>query len=65
MCGTGLAGGLFDCDPGYIADEVGWQIVEYATSGVLETALHCTDRSAALSGIQNEFPDVGEYSESL
>jgi len=64
VCGTGLAGGLFDCDPGYIDGETGWAIVEYATSGVLETALHCTDRSAALAEIQSRFPDVGDYREA-
>ena len=61
VCGAGLAGGLFDCDPDYLPAEVGWQIVDYASSAVLESALQCADRDDALAELQARFNDVGEY----
>jgi hypothetical protein len=61
VCGTQLAGGLFDCEDFYIDGPTGWAIVNYATSAILETTLHCTDRSAALAQLADRFDQVGEY----
>ncbi len=61
VCGTQLAGGLFDCEDFYLDGPTGWAIVNYATSAVLESALHCTDRSGALAQLADRFDQVGEY----
>jgi hypothetical protein len=61
VCGTQLAGGLFDCEDFYIDGPTGWAIVNYATSAVLETTLQCTDRSDALAQLADRFVQVGEY----
>ncbi len=61
VCGTNLAGSLFDCEDFYIDGPTGWAITKYATSAVLETALQCTDRSAALEGLQGRYEKVGEF----
>lgn len=63
ICGTGLAGGLFDCSPDYVSVETGLAITGYATAAVLETSLHCIDRGDALSSIEERFPEVGELRE--
>lgn len=65
VCGTGLAGGLFDCDDAYIDGPTGWAIVNYATAAVLETELHCVSGQDPFADIQTRFADVDEYLESL
>jgi hypothetical protein len=61
VCGTQIGGALFDCDPAYIDGATGWPIVNFATSAVLEDALHCTDGAGALDRLKDTFPEVGEY----
>lgn len=62
VCGTNLAGSLFDCEDFYVDGPTGWAITEYATSAVLETTLQCIDRSAALGELTSRFSDaVGEF----
>ena len=51
LCGANLAGMLFDCDPSYIAGPRGWEITNFATSAVLEPALHCTTTTNGIDGI--------------
>ena len=51
LCGASLAGMLFDCDPSYIPGPRGWEITNYATSAVLEPALHCTATTDGLDGM--------------
>jgi fermentation-respiration switch protein FrsA (DUF1100 family) len=66
VCGLSLAGALFDCDPSYLAPELGWKIVNDATSAVLEGELHCAPtRAAWLAGLQAGYPEVFEYREVL
>lgn len=65
VCGAQFAGALFDCDPNYTPDPVGWTIVHYATSAVLESTLRCTDAAKNFVEIQAKFPEVGEYLEAL
>ncbi len=62
VCGTNLAGSLFDCEDFYVDGPTGWAITNYATSAVLETVLQCTDRTAALGQLTSRFGDaVGEF----
>jgi fermentation-respiration switch protein FrsA (DUF1100 family) len=63
VCGAQLAGFLFDCDPMYIDGPTGWEIVNYASSAVLEETLQC--QPASLSSIMSKYPDVAEYKEML
>jgi predicted dienelactone hydrolase len=39
----------------------GPEIVNYATSAVLEETLHCVDRSAAFTNLQSTFSQVGDF----
>ena len=64
VCGVQFAGFLFDCDPGYIADEQSWDIVHYSSSAVLEEVLHCRP-GPNLADIGSVLPGVAEYQESL
>jgi len=61
VCGTNLAGFLFQCGPELIADPDGWEIVHYATSAAFEETLHCSDVGANLDDIQAAYPAVAEY----
>lgn len=63
ICGAQLAGFLFDCDPAQIEGQLGWNIINFASSALLESALHC--QSTSSSGIQAVFPEVAEYTEEL
>lgn len=61
ICGAGLAGGLFDCDPAYVDPAIGGAITRYATAAVLERALQCADRDAALAALRERYAEVGDY----
>lgn len=61
VCGLNLAGALFDCSPDYVSGEKGWQIVNDATSAVLEQTLHCQDRTSALSTLKTRYPEITDY----
>jgi hypothetical protein len=59
-----LASGLFDCPVGQIARETAGNIVNYATTAVLEENLACRT-SKPFEGIKAKFPDTIEYQEQL
>lgn len=61
VCGLNLAGALFDCSADYVSGERGWDIVNEATSAVLEQTLHCQDRSAALDTLADRYPEIVDY----
>lgn len=65
VCGAQFAGVLFDCKPTYTPDAINWQITNYASSTVLEETLHCADVGDKFAGLQDRFPDVGEFKEAL
>ena len=65
ICGAGIAGTLFDCEDFYFSGEPAWDIIDFATTTVLESVLHCDDSTADLSQIQDRFSDVGAYFETL
>jgi hypothetical protein len=54
------------CKPGQLAPDLGWHIVNFATSAVLEETLQCSSSSAAqIANIATAVPNVQEYQESL
>lgn len=65
LCGSQFAGFLFDCDPDYLDGPTGWEIVNYATTTVLESTLQCRADLPPLSSIEASYPDVGAYDESI
>lgn len=60
VCGANLAGFLFDCDPAQLEGQRGWDIINYATTSVLESSLQC--RTVA-TDIRAAYPEVKDYRE--
>lgn len=61
VCGANLAGALFQCDDRFLPDPDAWQIINYATSAVLEETLHCSEIAEQLADIESVYPGVAEY----
>ena len=54
------------CGPNQLAPQRGWEIIDAATSGVLEESLQCRDpMTARMSSMKQTYPEVGEYQEQL
>ncbi len=64
VCGASLAGFLFDCDPSHVAGPIGWSVIDYASSAVLEEVLQCQP-AADLKSHEQADPAVSEYDEEL
>ena len=64
ICGANLAGFLFDCDPSHVAGPIGWSIINYASSAVLEETLQCQP-ATDLATHEMADPGVSEYDEEL
>ncbi|MEO6772414.1 MAG: hypothetical protein ABI467_05255 [Kofleriaceae bacterium] len=64
VCGANLAGFLFDCDPSHVAGPIGWSVINYATSAVLERVLQCQPPTD-LAAHEAADPHVSEYDEDL
>lgn len=66
VCGVQFAGFLFQCDDSFLPDPEGWEIINFASSAVLEETLHCEPEAAAELGlIQGHYPVVLEFREEL
>jgi hypothetical protein len=65
ICGTSFAAGLWDCDDSYVSQDLGTEMVNYATTAALEETLHCRDRDAAFAQLRSLFPEIGALEESL
>jgi fermentation-respiration switch protein FrsA (DUF1100 family) len=61
VCGANLAGFLFDCKPTYTPQAKSWEIVNFATTAVLEGVNKCSAAQNAFSTLQSRFAEVGEY----
>lgn len=59
-----LAGALFDCPEGQLAREIQRDIVNFATTAVLEETLVCKPGNP-FEDIQTQYPDVADYQEAL
>jgi hypothetical protein len=54
------------CGDGFLAPEIGFAITNAATAAALHETLHCAPwGAAALSGLAEAYPEVGEYAEAL
>jgi hypothetical protein len=60
VCGTAAASFLFDCDPTFLSDPIGWSIIQEASTAVLETVLQCTDRSGIFQDLSTRRPQILE-----
>jgi dienelactone hydrolase len=65
VCGAQFAGFLFDCNASFVDGPTGWDVVNYASSSVLESVLQCSKTSPDLSGIKAALPAVSDYLEAL
>lgn len=65
VCGAQFASFLFDCKPDYTPAAVGWDIVNFASSAVLESVLRCSDVAKNFADLQTKYPEVAEYQEAL
>ncbi|MEP6861915.1 MAG: hypothetical protein ABJE66_14910 [Deltaproteobacteria bacterium] len=64
VCGANLAGFLFDCDPSHVVGPIGWSVIDYASSAVLEEILQCQP-ATDLKAHETADPAVSEYDEEL
>jgi alpha-beta hydrolase superfamily lysophospholipase len=64
VCAAQFAGMLFDCNPAHIEGRKGWDIINYATSSVLEGTLQCHAGSDP-KDIRSVYPEVAEYQAEL
>lgn len=64
VCGAQLAGFLFDCDPAQIEAQLGWDIINFASTSVLEETMQCQP-PRDLTTIQERFPQVSDYQQAL
>jgi predicted dienelactone hydrolase len=64
ICGANLAGFLFDCDPSHVAGSIGWSVINYASSAVLEQTLQCQP-ATDLAAHEMADPAIAEYDEEL
>jgi hypothetical protein len=54
------------CGPNAMPAELGWEIINYATSAAFEEILLCIpERAELLSNIANVYPEVGTFEEEL
>lgn len=54
------------CGDGFLAPEIGFAITNAATAAALHETLHCAPwGAAALGGLAEAYPEVGEYAEAL
>lgn len=66
VCGVQFASFLFQCDDSFLPDPEAWEIINFASSAVLEETLHCEpEASAELGLIQGTYPVVLEFREEL
>ena len=67
VAGAGFASFLWDgCDPGQLEPQQGIDIVNFVTTPVLMQTLQCRgDSSKSLATLEETYPEVGEYQESL
>jgi predicted dienelactone hydrolase len=60
VCGASTLAGLAKCGT-LSPPTIGPEIVNYVTTAALEETLHCVDRSAAFTGLQAKYSEVGDF----
>jgi fermentation-respiration switch protein FrsA (DUF1100 family) len=63
VCGAQFAGALFDCDPSHIAGPLAWEIIDYASSAMLEKLLQCRPDPSP-PDLRAVYPDIADYRDS-
>jgi len=61
LCGVASAGALFDCNPAYIAGPVGWDIVNFASTTILERTLQCSATAPGVDRVVDAHPMAHNY----
>ncbi len=64
LCGAQFASFLFDCDPTYLAGDVSREIVDWATTNVLELELQCRADLPPLADVATRFEAVGTFEQA-
>lgn len=64
LCGAQFASFLFDCDPTYLAGDVSREIVDWATTNVLETELQCRADLPPVADVTTRFDAVGTFEQA-
>lgn len=65
LCGVAAAGALFDCNPAYIPGRVGWDIIDFASTAILEPVLQCKTGGTAIDRVDDQHPMASAYEEAL
>jgi predicted dienelactone hydrolase len=63
VCGASTLADLAKCGT-LSPPQIGPEIVNYVTTAALEETLHCADRSAAFSGLEAKYSQVGDFEHS-
>ncbi|MBK9034845.1 MAG: hypothetical protein IPL61_26880 [Myxococcales bacterium] len=65
LCGAAAAGLLFDCDPAYIPGPEAWDIINFASTTVLESTLQCASGGPTIDQVDDTYPKAHNYEEAL
>ena len=65
LCGAAAAGLLFDCDPAYIPGPEAWDIINFASTTVLESTLQCATGGPTIDQVDDTYPKAHNYEEAL
>ncbi len=65
LCGVAAAGALFDCNPAYIAGPIGWDIIDFASTTILESTLQCATGGPAIDRVDDLYSMASGYAEAL
>ena len=65
LCGAAAAGLLFDCDPAYIPGPEAWDIINFASTTVLESTLQCATGGPTVDRVDDTYPKAHNYEEAL
>ncbi len=60
ICGASFGGALYDCEDTHVAPPLARAAVDAISTAVLEEALHCRDRDAAIAAIETRLAVVHE-----
>jgi predicted dienelactone hydrolase len=65
LCGAAAAGLLFQCDPAFIPGPEAWDIIDFATTTVLESTLQCATGGPTIDQVDDTYPKAHNYEEAL
>jgi dienelactone hydrolase len=65
LCGAAAAGLLFQCDPAFIPGPEAWDIIDFASTTVLESTLQCATGGPTIDQVDDTYPKAHNYEEAL